>query len=412
MHSWPTVEVPALSAVTQPLPQLRLHDSASDTVTPVSPPGPEEPASMYVCGITPYDATHIGHAATYVTFDLVNRYWRASGRTVTYVQNVTDVDDPLLERAERDGVDWRDLAREQTDLFRSDMTHLRVIPPERYVGVVEEMDAVSAGVARLLESGAAYRVPDDEYPDVYFDISTTGRFGYESRYDRGTMLTYSAERGGDPDRPGKRDPLDPLLWRCARPGEPSWESPLGAGRAGWHIECAVIAGKLLGERIDLQGGGSDLIFPHHECSAAHAEALTGAARFAGHYTHTGMLAYQGTKMSKSLGNLVFVSRLIASGVDPAAIRIALLSFHYRTDREWTDVMPAAATERLHRWREAARTTGQGTAGPTVDALVAALADDLDTPTAFRVLDDWAASPGDDSDAVVTAVDALLGIPLR
>ena len=192
-----------------------------------------------------------------------------------YVQNTTDIDDPLLERAARDGIDWRDLAERETELFREDMTALRVVPPRDYIGAVEAMDEIAAAVVDLVESGAAYRAADDEYPDVYFDISTTGRFGYESRLDRAEMLELFAERGGDPDRAGKRDPLDPLLWRMARPDEPSWDSPLGPGRPGWHIECTAIAGNRLGVPIDIQGGGSDLLFPHHECSAAHAEALAG-----------------------------------------------------------------------------------------------------------------------------------------
>jgi L-cysteine:1D-myo-inositol 2-amino-2-deoxy-alpha-D-glucopyranoside ligase len=365
---------------------------------------------MYVCGITPYDATHIGHAATYLTFDLVGRYWRATGHDVQYVQNVTDVDDPLLERAERDGVNWRDLAAEQIELFRSDMTALRILPPTHYVGVVETMDDVAAAVATLLESGAAYRVDDPQYPDVYFDTSATGRFGYESGYDDETMLRLSAERGGDPDRPGKRHRLDPLLWRMARPGEPAWESPLGPGRAGWHIECAVIAVQRLGGRIDVQGGGSDLIFPHHESSAAHAEALTGEHPFADHYVHAGMLELDGEKMSKSLGNLAFVSKLVAGGADPAAIRAALLSGYYRDDRPWSDELLETATARLARWRSAAHRAG-GDATASMTLLAAAVAADLDTPRALAVLDDWAANDGLDGAGMAQTVDALLGIPL-
>jgi L-cysteine:1D-myo-inositol 2-amino-2-deoxy-alpha-D-glucopyranoside ligase len=387
---------------------LRLYDTSAGALTEAAP-GPT--AALYVCGITPYDATHIGHAATYLAFDLVNRYWRAAGKTVRYVQNVTDVDDPLLERADRDGVDWRQLAAQQIDLFRGDMVALRILPPERYVGVVEEMSEVSEAVAALLESGAAYRVPDSEYPDVYFDVSATGRFGYESRYDRDTMLAYAKERGGDPDRAGKRDPLDPLLWRMARPGEPSWPSPLGQGRAGWHIECAAIAGKYLGPSIDVQGGGSDLIFPHHECSAAHAEALVGVDRFARSYVHTGMLSYDGEKMSKSLGNLVFVSALVSGGTDPAVIRLALLTDHYRSDRAWTDELLATAERRLDRWRAAAGRSGADSGETVVTELAAALADDLDTPRALAVLDRWAADESLAGPAVATAVDALLGIAL-
>jgi L-cysteine:1D-myo-inositol 2-amino-2-deoxy-alpha-D-glucopyranoside ligase len=365
---------------------------------------------MYVCGITPYDATHIGHAATYLAFDLVGRYWRAAGHRVDYVQNVTDVDDPLLERAERDGVGWRELATEQIDLFRSDMTALRILPPSHYVGAVEAMDRVADAVAALLASGAAYRVADAEYPDVYFDTTVTGRFGYESGYDDATMLALSAERGGDPDRPGKRHRLDPLLWRMARPGEPAWVSPMGRGRAGWHIECTVIAMQHLGNRIDVQGGGSDLIFPHHESSAAHAEALSGEHPFAAHYVHAGMMQLDGEKMSKSLGNLAFVSKLVAGGADPAAIRVALLSGHYREDRAWSDELLEIATTRLDRWRAAAGRDGDD-ASASMTLLAAAIAADLDTPRALAILDDWAANDRLGGAVVAPTVDALLGIPL-
>jgi L-cysteine:1D-myo-inositol 2-amino-2-deoxy-alpha-D-glucopyranoside ligase len=389
-------------------PALNLYDSATRSVRPTAP-GPV--ATMYVCGITPYDATHIGHAATYLAFDLVHRYWLAAGHQVRYVQNVTDIDDPLLERAERDGIDWRDLAERQTDLFRSDMTALRVIPPEQYIGAVEAMDEISAAVAELMAAGAGYRVADEQYPDVYFDITTTGRFGEESGYDEATMLQLSAERGGDPDRPGKRHRLDPLLWRMARAGEPSWPSPLGDGRPGWHIECSVIATNRLGARIDLQGGGSDLIFPHHECSAAHAEALSGEYPFAEHYVHTGMMMLDGEKMSKSLGNLAFVSKLVAGDADPMAIRAALLDGHYRVDRPWSDDLLAQATERVTVWREAALRAGEP-ADKTVTTIREALADDLDSPRALRALDAWAADGSLGGDEVAVAADALLGLALR
>jgi L-cysteine:1D-myo-inositol 2-amino-2-deoxy-alpha-D-glucopyranoside ligase len=365
---------------------------------------------MYVCGITPYDATHIGHAATYLTFDVIGRYWRAAGLDVHYIQNVTDVDDPLLERAARDGMDWRDLAASQIDLFQSDMVALGVIPPAEYVGAVEAVGEVADAVEQLLESGAAYRIDDDEYPDLYFDTAATGRFGYESGYDEATMERLAAERGGDPDRPGKRHRLDPLLWRLARPGEPSWNAAVGSGRPGWHIECAVIATNRLGGRIDVQGGGSDLIFPHHESSAAHAEALTGEFPFAGHYVHTGMLELDGEKMSKSLGNLAFVSKLVAGGADPVAIRVALLSEPYRQDRPWSDELLADSTDRLARWRAAASRAGDD-AQESMTSLAAAVADDLDTPRALAILDDWAGNDRLDGAGMAQAADALLGIGL-
>ena len=366
---------------------------------------------MYVCGITPYDATHIGHAATYLAFDLLHRGWLDAGLDAHVVQNVTDIDDPLLERANRDGVDWQELAELEIQLFREDMTALRVLPPRDYIGAVEAMDEIAAGVQQLVTSGAAYRVPDDEYPDVYFDIAAAPKFGYESRYDEATMIELAFERGGDPDRPGKRQRLDPLLWRMKRPGEPCWESPMGPGRPGWHIECAVIAGNRLGPTIDVQAGGRDLIFPHHECSAAHAEVLTGISPFARHYAHAGMISLRGEKMSKSLGNLVFVSTLLADGVDPMRLRLALLSGHYRADRSWSPDMLEVAGERLALWGAAADRRGEDP-GSVIADLRERLADDLDTPGAVAVLDRWAADRTLAGAAVAEAVDALLGIDLR
>ncbi|MGC5052177.1 cysteine--1-D-myo-inosityl 2-amino-2-deoxy-alpha-D-glucopyranoside ligase [Micromonospora sp. DT48] len=412
MESWVGHEVPRLPGRSEP---LRLFDSARQSVRPSEPDGT---ATMYVCGITPYDATHLGHAATMITFDLVQRMWRDAGHEVRYVQNVTDIDDPLLERAERDREDWKVLAMRETALFREDMETLRIIPPAHYVGAVESIPDIAEKVLVLLKDGAAYRL-DDGTGDVYFDISAAPNFGYESNLSRAEMLEIFPERGGDPDRAGKRDPLDPLLWRGARDDEPSWPGgDLGPGRPGWHIECAVIALGLLGATIDVQGGGNDLLFPHHECSAAHAERLTGVAPFASHYVHAGMIGLDGEKMSKSRGNLVFVSRLRADRVDPMAVRLALLSGHYRADRTWTDDLLTAAEHRLDRWRRAAAAT----AGPSGSAFLAGvrerLADDLDTPGALRLVDAWAEQTlaGADEDPAAPrlfaeTLDALLGIRL-
>ncbi len=407
MQSWPATAVPALPGDAAAVP-LRLHDSSAGALVDVDVAGPT--ARLYVCGITPYDATHLGHAATYLAFDTLVRLWRDRGLAVDYVQNVTDIDDPLLERANRDGEDWVAVAERETALFREDMTALRVLPPDHYVGAVEAMDEIAALVVQLLEGGSAYRLDDD----VYFSVATAAHFGAVSAYDASTMLALSAERGGDPQRPGKKDPLDPLLWLAARPGEPSWDSPLGRGRPGWHVECTAIALNRIGSGFDVQGGGSDLLFPHHEMSAAHAEVGTGAWPFARTYVHAGMVGLDGEKMSKSRGNLVFVSRLRSAGVDPRALRLALLSAHYRTDREWFDSTLEQGQARLAAWRTAVARPS----GPSGDALLAqvraALADDLDTPAALAAVDAWAAAGGDDAAApalVRDAVDALLGIAL-
>ncbi|MBB3666245.1 MULTISPECIES: cysteine--1-D-myo-inosityl 2-amino-2-deoxy-alpha-D-glucopyranoside ligase [Prauserella salsuginis group] len=416
MQTWSSVAVPRVPGESRP---LRLYDTASGDIRPVSP---GRIARMYVCGITPYDATHLGHAATYLAFDLVHRLWLDAGHEVHYVQNVTDIDDPLLERAERDQDDWVVLAMRETALFREDMEALRVVPPRDFIGAVETIPRIVEVIGKLLASGAAYRVDDPEYPDIYFDRSYTGRFGYESGYDAETMARFFAERGGDPERPGKRDPLDALLWRAQRPGEPYWESELGHGRPGWHIECSVIALDQLGVGFDVQGGGSDLAFPHHEYSAAHAEALAGDHPFARHYVHAGMIGLDGEKMSKSKGNLVFVSRLRAADVEPAAIRLGLFAGHYRDDRAWTDEVLATAQQRLARWREAVRLPAGPAADDTIARLREHLANDLDTPRALAALDAWAdealrggghGSGGDEDapTAIRTAVDALLGVAL-
>ncbi|WP_280354240.1 cysteine--1-D-myo-inosityl 2-amino-2-deoxy-alpha-D-glucopyranoside ligase [Nocardia otitidiscaviarum] len=412
MQSWSDTAVPTVPGSG---PALRLYDTADRQVRPVTP---GRTATMYVCGITPYDATHLGHAATYLTFDLVNRIWRDGGHEVHYVQNVTDVDDPLFERAERDGIDWRELGSREIDLFREDMRELRVIPPRHYVGAIESVQEVVELVDKLLACGAAYVVDDPDHPDIYFRHDATEQFGYESGYDRATMERFFAERGGDPQRPGKRDPIDPLLWRAVRPGEPSWPAPFGEGRPGWHIECAAIALNRIGTEFDVQGGGSDLIYPHHEYSSAHAEALVKGRRFARHYVHAGLIGLDGEKMSKSRGNLVFVSKLRRSGTDPAAIRLGLFAGHYRQDREWSDIVLAAALSRLDRWRTATALTSGPAAEDTVARLRQHLADDLDTPKALAAVDSWAQQAvdygGSDTAApglVRDAVDALLGIRL-
>ncbi len=405
--------IPALPGHGEP---LRMHDSSTGEVHPVTP-GPT--ARMYVCGVTPYDATHLGHAATYVTFDLVGRALRDAGHAVTYVQNVTDVDDPLLERAARDGVDWRDLAEQGVALFREDMTALGVIPPDHYSGVVESIDLIVDAVRRLLSLGAAYRlpVPDGTGEDVYFDLSTEPGFGAVASWSRAEMVATSAERGGDPERPGKRDPLDPLLWRAARPGEPSWPADdLGPGRPGWHIECTVISVTHLGMAMDIKGGGSDLLFPHHEMSAVQANGLTGEPVFARLFAHQGMVGYAGEKMSKSLGNLVLVSGLRSDGVDPMAIRLVLLAHHYREDWEYRPTMLAAAQARLATWRRALSTSTGPSADATLATLRAALADDVDAPAALAAVDRWAEEAlgrgGDDPSGpgvLARAIDALLGV---
>ncbi|MET4581178.1 L-cysteine:1D-myo-inositol 2-amino-2-deoxy-alpha-D-glucopyranoside ligase [Conyzicola nivalis] len=410
MKSWNRPVVPRLPG-RAPVP--RVFDSSSRGLIDATP---RAEASLYVCGITPYDATHLGHANTYLAFDTLVRLWTDGGYDVRYAQNVTDVDDPLLERAVATGVDWRELAAQQIELFRGDMESLRIVPPTHYVAVTDMIDEVAVAIRTLLDAGVAYRL-DDGTDDIYFDnaagATPAWTLGDESGLDRATMLVLSAERGGDPDRPGKRDALDPLLWRGPRDGEPAWESPLGVGRPGWHIECSVIAQHYLDTPITVQGGGSDLLFPHHEFSAGHAAALSGRP-LADVYSHAGMVAYDGEKMSKSLGNLVLVSALTSEGTDPRAIRLALLDRHYRSDWEWTRGQLTEAQCRLGTWETwaAAAVSDDATADATLlDALRAALANDLDTPAALAAVDARIASGAPATRTDVASIDALLGIAL-
>jgi L-cysteine:1D-myo-inositol 2-amino-2-deoxy-alpha-D-glucopyranoside ligase len=440
MDSWHAPIVPELPGRG---PETLVTDTATGELAAAAA---ESAATIYACGITPYDATHIGHAATFIAWDLLVRAWQDAGHEVSYVQNVTDVDDPLLERAARDGEDWRVLADREIARYRSDMEALRVLPPTHLIGAVEALPDIERFTSLLADRGALY----DLDKDLYFSRAYDAAFGSVSGLDREAMTVLSEERGGDPGRPGKKDPLDALVWLAARPGEPSWEAPFGPGRPGWHVECAAIATRYLGPVFDIQAGGADLIFPHHEMSASHARVALGEAEpvFARRYVHAGMVRLDGAKMSKSLGNLVFVSALLAEGTDPMAVRLAILAHRYRHDWDWTQQGLAAAVGRLARWRQAvglgaAETSESAASGNPVladgpagsgesvladgpagsgESVLAAvrerLADDLDAPGALAAVDRWAdaviaarSAPPGAARLVRDTVDALLGIAL-
>ena len=436
MDSWHAANVPSLPGHG---PEPYLANTATGDLTRAAA---GQAATLYACGITPYDATHIGHAATYLAWDLLVRAWRDAGHDVTYVQNVTDVDDPLLERAERDGEDWRALADREIARYRADMAALRVLPPTHLVGAVEALPLIERLNQVLADRGALYELDRD----VYFSRAADPAFGTVSHLGPAQMVVLAAERGGDPARPGKKDPVDPMVWLAERPGEPSWESAFGMGRPGWHVECAAIATSYLGPVFDVQAGGSDLIFPHHEFSASHARvAFTdsgpGVQAFARCYAHSGMVRLDGEKMSKSLGNLVFVSRLVADGTDPMAVRLAIMANRYSGDWDWSAAGLGAAQERLARWRAAVSramsraaisraepgsvAAGSDLAPPSAESVLAQvrerIADDLDAPGAVAAVDRWASVvlntaslPPDTAVAaalVRDAVDALLGVAL-
>jgi L-cysteine:1D-myo-inositol 2-amino-2-deoxy-alpha-D-glucopyranoside ligase len=375
---------------------------------------------MYVCGITPYDATHLGHAATYLTFDLINRYLSLSGKRVDFVENITDIDDPLFERAKRDNQSWSELGGYQVALFESDMTSLRVLPPKNYVAVTEAMDSIIFAIERLVDEGFTYELSGN----VYFRISP---YLESLPITLEVALEIFSQRGGDPERSGKQHPLDPILWIANKEGEPGWNSKMGFGRPGWHIECSVIAlENLIGpdyleeqsgasKTISLQGGGSDLIFPHHFMSAALAKALTNED-FAQAYLHAAMVGLDGEKMSKSKGNLVFVSTLLKEGTDPMTLRHALLSERYSEDRMWSQETLKRSEERVDRLRSALSRIECAPTDGVIQLVAQSIADDLNTPTALDVLDKWASESlvgqsGGSVGEISRFIDNALGLAL-
>ena len=409
MRAWPDLYLPPSSGRLHPT--LNLFDSYQERLVPI----PHGPFTSYVCGITPYDATHLGHAATYVTFDLVHRYMYATGVDVHFVENITDIDDPLFERAHRDNIDWKDLARSQVELFLSDMTALRVLPPKKYEGVVENMDLIISAVQELVNRGATYSLDGD----LYFDLQSGDPGLMNLPLPLSEAISVFKERGGDPDRTGKRHPLDALLWRRSNSGEPEWSTPFGAGRPGWHIECVALALSYLPasntSSITLQGGGADLIFPHHYMTAIQARALNDKP-FASIYAHCGMIGLDGEKMSKSRGNLVFVSRLLQAGHQPEAIRMALLSRHYRSDLMWEDKLLKEAESRINRIRSALAREEVAPTDGVIDAIVNALSNDLDTVEVLKILEYWCADTeaggvGGQAGELSRALDLYLGIAI-
>lgn len=386
---------------------VQLFDTASGEVVPFEP-GHE--VKMYVCGITPYDSTHLGHANTYLTYDLLIRRLEDLGHEVKLVRNITDVDDSILPKARELGVDFLELAAEETARFHGDMIALNTRPvfaePHATKWVAEMVDIVET----LEAKGHTYVVDGT----VFFDVATFDSFGAMSGYDESTMMEYADERGGHPDDPRQRNPLDFILWQPSLDDEPSWPSPWGPGRPGWHIECSAMSKGTLGPTLDLHGGGSDLIFPHHECSRAQSEAANGVT-FVNHWMHAGMVAYQGTKMSKSLGNLVFVSELVKTA-DPRAIRLALMRHHYRSDWEWFDSDIVTASKMLDRLHQAAHAPAGPDPDLYADRVRVALDNDLDAPAALHALMELADAilgGGDNPTAPTLLRDlgALVGVEL-
>jgi L-cysteine:1D-myo-inositol 2-amino-2-deoxy-alpha-D-glucopyranoside ligase len=355
---------------------MRLYDTASEAIVPFVTPT-DRPVLMYTCGITPYDATHLGHASTFLIYDVLIRRLIDRGHEVRCVRNVTDIDDPLFAKARELGVHYLDLAAGEEARFKRDMDALNVLPCYSEPRASSAIPDIRGFIGMVIDRGHAYVAGGS----VYFDVSSFPKFGTVSHYDEATMLAYAAARGGKLDDPNKRNPLDFVLWHPSAPDEPAWDTIWGPGRPGWHIECSALALRELGTTIDLHGGGADLIFPHHECERAQSEAATGEP-FVRHWMHAPLISKDGEKMSKSLGNLVFVDKL-REVWDPRVIRLGITSHHYRVPWSWSDELMPAAAARLDRWA--------GSAGPTPAKVMAevraALDHDLDTPSAFAAIDD-------------------------
>jgi len=407
MNSWPKVYLPPLEGIEYP--SLKLVDSNRGLVELDNGGN----FAIYVCGITPYDATHLGHAATYLAFDLINRYKILSGSTVNFVENITDIDDPLLERAKRDNQGWQDLASKQIDLFSSDMSALRVLPPDSFIKVTDSLALIEDFISRLDKAGYLYKLDSD----YYFSV---GKFLDQIRIPIEQAIDIFAERGGDPKRAGKHHPLDPVIWIGNVEGDPGWPSSFGFGRPGWHVECTAIACNYLDKSgsnpiIDLQGGGSDLIFPHHFMSAQIVKAAYGR-EFAKYFVHAAMIGLAGEKMSKSKGNLVFVSKLLSDQVDPMVIRWALLSGHYQQDRQWSSDLLVTAQDQVDQVRSALARSEVAKTDRLIAELIGDIANNLDTPTALNRLLIWAKQSESDpvvnqSGQISRAIDALLGLAL-
>jgi L-cysteine:1D-myo-inositol 2-amino-2-deoxy-alpha-D-glucopyranoside ligase len=407
MNSWPQIFLPPLDDYV--FPQLNLLDSNRGLVKAST----SQNFSIYVCGITPYDSTHLGHAATYLAFDLINRYQLLAKHKVDFIENVTDIDDPLLERAKRDNQDWQILAQEQIDLFKSDMSALRIIPPKKLVKVTESFDLIEKFITQLSDRGFLYKIEED----YYFSV---GDFLEDLPMSVDQAKVIFQQRGGDPERIGKKHPLDPVIWLANQEGDPGWASSFGFGRPGWHVECTAIACNHLDNSnsdpiIDLQGGGSDLLFPHHYMSSKIVQAAYGR-EFSSLYIHAGMIGLDGEKMSKSKGNLVFVSKLLENDVDPMIIRWALLTGHYQSDRQWSDDLLKKAESDVELMRTALSRTEVADTDQLLKDLISDLSNNLDTPTALNRLVLWAKKSKKDaaynqSGQVSRAIDSLLGLAL-
>jgi len=361
---------------------MKLYNSLTHKTEEFKSLKPHE-VSMYVCGITPYDTTHLGHAFTYTVFDVLYRFLKFQKYSVNYTQNVTDIDDDILKKAKEVEKNWKELGQFWTDKFVADMKSLNTIPPTHYVKATETIPTIIEIIEKLINEGYAY----EKNGNVYFDVQKDSDYGKLSGYSREEMIKLSKERGANPDDPNKKDPLDFILWQKSKNDEPFWKSPWGKGRPGWHIECSAMVYKYLGKKIDIHGGGGDLIYPHHESEIAQSEQFTKEKPFSQLWMHIGMVRYQGEKMSKSLGNLIMVSDLLKT-YSPNTIRYLLLSHHYREpweyhEEEIKEIQKAMVG--IETKLKTAKSKRKEQANDLINEFSETLSDDLNTPKALRIL---------------------------
>jgi L-cysteine:1D-myo-inositol 2-amino-2-deoxy-alpha-D-glucopyranoside ligase len=403
MKSWPSNSI-SQSSNDYLNESLRLFDTKSKKINPIGQV--DKKIQIYVCGITPYDSAHLGHAFTYLTFDLVIRTLNFIGRKTNYVQNITDIDDPLFERARKTGTDWQTIVDSQLDIYRKDMAALNILPPDHFVGVMENMELIISQIGQTISNDLSYQIGTE----WYFKTDSEKLSKLVSSIPNDELLLIAKERGCDTDRPGKVNALDPIIWKASKDDEPYWEQDFGTGRPGWHIQCISLANKYAELPLDIQGGGKDLIFPHHSMSEEQNSAL-GFGELALNYCHVGMVSYQGSKMSKSKGNLIFVHELIAEGISPMVIRLVLMQHHWRSDWEYKSGMIDHSKSLLAELSRKFR--GKYISQNDQDNIIQIMLNDLDVPKVLSFLEEVKPlTESTNNVSIDLLLEALLGLKLE
>lgn len=403
MRSW-TVNPPNIEITGLENHSLRIFDSKTQRINLI--PKQPEPIQIYVCGITPYDSAHLGHAFTYLAFDLMIRTMRVTKQNVNYVQNVTDIDDPLFERSRKTNRKWTRIVDDQLEIYRKDMQALNIMAPDHFVGVVENIDTINDEIEETINRKLTYQLGTK----WYFQTRKDNKSLLVKDVEDHELITLANERGCDTDNPGKLNAIDPIVWKESKEDEPSWNREFGTGRPGWHIQCISLANKYAKLPLHIQGGGKDLIFPHHAMCEEQAMAL-GLGDLATNYCHAGMISYQGSKMSKSKGNLVFVHELINKGISPMVIRTSLMLNHWQSDWEFQEVDIIRAEKLLEKIN--ANLTGKFFSRNEFDFILESMLNNIQTPKILEFLSQLDPDKNDEKFVPIDAVlSALLGLDLE